>query len=999
MSRMRRSHTFLLALILLAACAPRSAARPQPPPVGASDAQWVESTLDRLTLRQKAAQLVIPRIPGGFLPTDGDAWDRIRGWVQQDGIGGVIATIGPPMEQAVKFNALQELSDVPLIVTADMEHGPGQLLNGGVVLPYGLENGGATAFPPLMALGAAGDATLAYELGRITAAEARAVGVHMTYAPVVDVNNNPANPIINTRSYGADPALVARMATAHIRGLQDNGMLATAKHFPGHGDTGTDSHIELPVITVSKARADSIELVPYRAAIDAGVAAVMTAHIAFPALTGDSLPATLSGEILTGLLRDELGFGGIITTDAMDMGAIVRNYGTTVAPIMALRAGADLLLQVNPSDVGPVIDAIVAAVERGELTEARLDESVRRLLEAKARLGLHRSRTVDLARVPSLLATAAHGEVADDISNRSITVVRDRDRMLPLLARRVLSIVYADDPDPFAGRVLQRALAERLPGLRTALLDAGASAAELDAVRRQAQEADVILFSPFVRVRAYKGELAVAQQVGDLINEFARTRPTLVAAFGNPYLLSQFPAASTYLLAWGQTEPSQRAAARAITGQIAIGGRLPIPIPGVAAIGDGLSIPKAAGASPSSPLLRRSTPAPPPPGLAPPEQVGMARGLNVRIDSIVRVGILGGAAPGAAVAVGRHGQLVHLAGYGKLDLSGSGAIVTDSTIYDLASLTKVVATTTAVMVLYDDGKLDVDQPVSTYLPEWGDGTEKRRVTVRNLLQHDSGLPAWSALFRNVRGKHAFLERIAATPLAYEPGARTLYSDLGAILLGLIVERVSGTPLDVFVQERVFGPLGMRDTGFNPIWWLGSETVNDDGDEAALRGRIAPSETPGEADDFRFVQGNVHDENAYAIGGVAGHAGLFSSARDLAVFAQMILNGGYSGDRRIVREATVREFTRRASETSTRALGWDTPGSESSAGEYFSARSFGHTGFTGTSLWIDPERDVFVVLLTNRVKVSPDNQQHVPLRRDLADAVQKAIRDMPVEKRK
>jgi CubicO group peptidase (beta-lactamase class C family) len=251
----------------------------------------------------------------------------------------------------------------------------------------------------------------------------------------------------------------------------------------------------------------------------------------------------------------------------------------------------------------------------------------------------------------------------------------------------------------------------------------------------------------------------------------------------------------------------------------------------------------------------------------------------------------------------------------------------------------------------------------------------------------------------VRGKHAFLERIAALPLAYEPGSRTLYSDLGAILLGLIVERVADTPLDVFVQERVFGPLGMRDTGFNPIWWLDSTILSDDGDGAALRGRIAPSETPDDADGFRFVQGNVHDENAYAIGGVAGHAGLFSSARDLAVFAQMILNGGHYGGRRIVREETVRAFTQRASTASTRALGWDTPGPESSAGEYFTTNSFGHTGNTGTSLWIDAERDLFVVLLTNRVNVSPDNQHHVPLRRDLADAVQKAILDMPVMKRK
>ncbi|MGH7504632.1 MAG: serine hydrolase, partial [Longimicrobiales bacterium] len=727
-------------------------------------------------------------------------------------------------------------------------------------------------------------------------------------------------------------------------------------------------------------------LVPFRAAIEAGVSAVMSAHIAFPALTQDSIPATLNPAILTGLLREELGFDGLIVTDAKDMGAIVRGYGTTVAPVLALRAGADLLLQVNPSDVAIVIDAIVAAVERGELTEDRLDRSVRKLLEAKAELGLHRRRTVDLERVPQLLSTDDHLAVAAEIAERSITVIRDRDRMLPLLARRVLSIVYTDDPDPFAGRVLQRALDERLPRLRTAMLDAAASPAELGAVRDLAKEADVILFSPFVRVRAYKGELAIARQVADLVNQFSNTRPTLIASFGNPYLLSQFPAASTYLLAWGQTEPSQRAAARAITGAIDVTGRLPIPIPGVASMGDGMTIPLVAvGALPSSPLLRRPDTRPPRMASARPEDVGMAADLNARVDSIMRFGILSGAAPGAAVAIGRHGRLVHMRGYGRLDAQSAAGNVTDSTIYDLASLTKVVATTSAIMVLVEEGRVHLDAPVSDYLPEWGGSPEKRRVTVRNLLLHDAGLPAWSALFRSARGKRAFLERIAAIPLDYEPGTKTVYSDLGAILLGLIVERVADAPLDVFVQERVFGPLGLRDTGFNPIWWvdapIGVASADDEGDQ--LRERIAPSESDG--DGFRYTQGNVHDQNAYAIGGVAGHAGLFSSARDLAVFSQMMLNGGFYGGRRILSEETVREFTRRHSKASTRALGWDTPGPGSSAGAFFSPSSFGHTGFTGTSIWIDPERDVFVILLTNRVNISRENQRHVALRRDLADA--------------
>lgn len=576
--------SMILLSLTLCACAPRSSRS-----TGSDDA-WVESTLQRLSLRDKVAQLVMPRIPGGFLAVDAPAFERIRGWIEDQHVGGVIATIGPPMEAATTFDLLQSLSGIPLLVTADLEDGPGQLLNGGVVLPYGFENGGATRFPPLMALGATGEEAFAYALGRISALEGRAVGVHMTFAPVVDVNNNPANPIINTRSFGAEPRLVARMAAAHVRGVQEHGMLATAKHFPGHGDTGTDSHIELPIITVGRARADSIELVPYRAAIDAGVSAIMTAHIAFPALTGDSIPATLARPILTGLLREDLGFDGIITTDAMDMGAIVRNYGATVAPVMALAAGADLLLQVPGNDVATVIDAVVEAVRRGELSESRIDASVRRLLAAKARLGLHRNARVDLTRVPFEVSRAEHLAIAQEAADRSITLARDETRMIPLREGRTLAIVYAGYADPYAGRVFTRTLDAALPDLRTITLESRPSATELESLRSAAEQADRIIFAPFIRVGAYRPDLSVADSVAAAVTDLARQKPLVLVAFGNPYVLGQFPHIGTYMLAWGQGDVSQRAAARALTGQIAITGRLPIPIPPFHAIGDGITV-------------------------------------------------------------------------------------------------------------------------------------------------------------------------------------------------------------------------------------------------------------------------------------------------------------------------------------------------------------------------------------------------------------------------
>jgi beta-N-acetylhexosaminidase len=495
---------------------------------------------------------------------------------------------GPPLEIAAKLNAIQGMARIPLLVTADMEHGPGQILAAGTILPYGLENGGGTRFPPIMSLGATRDEKLAYELGRITALEARAAGVHVTFAPVVDVNNNPNNPIINTRSYGAEADLVGRLAAQHIRGLQDHGMIATAKHFPGHGDTGVDSHVDLPIIAVNKERADAVELPPYRAAIENQVGAVMSAHIAFPALTGDSIPATLNPRILTGLLRNELHFNGLVFTDAMDMGAIVKTYGREHSNVMALKAGADVLLQPYQQDLPMIIGAIEKAVQSGELSEARLDEAVRRQLLMKQRLGLHTQRLVDLARVSDVIARPEHLRIAQDAADRSITVARDAQKLLPLRGR-ILSVVYTDDYDPFAGRQFQGALRAGRAETRTMLLNSTSTDADISRFTAMADSADVVLFSPYIRVSAGKNDLVIPGHVATAVAAIAARKPLVVTAFGNPYVLAQFPDISTYVLAWGQTEVSQRAAARALLGEISITGKLPISIPPYHKFGEGLT--------------------------------------------------------------------------------------------------------------------------------------------------------------------------------------------------------------------------------------------------------------------------------------------------------------------------------------------------------------------------------------------------------------------------
>ena len=401
----------------------------------------------------------------------------------------------------------------------------------------------------------------------------------------------------------------------------------------------------------------------------------------------------------------------------------------------------------------------------------------------------------------------------------------------------------------------------------------------------------------------------------------------------------------------------------------------------------------------TTPARRPGVQLPPPASVQPPEpaQAGMAPDLGARLDSIVSAGIAGGAAPGVALAVGRRGRVVHLRGYGRIDAAPNAPPVTDSTMFDLASLTKVVATTTAVMILEDEGRLNLDAPIRTYLPELN-APGKAGITMRMMLTHTGGFEAFAPLWRDFRGRAGYLRQINERALAYAPGDSTVYSDWDFVLAGLIIERITGQTLEKFLKTRVWQPLKMRDTGYNPL--LSGAIPADSACTATFRAahpllaRIAMTEMDTV---YRrtHVHGIVHDENACALGGVAGHAGLFSSARDLAAFGQMLLGNGQHGGVRVIQPATVARWTARQTRRSSRALGWDTPAARSSAGRYFSPRSFGHTGFTGTSIWIDPERGLFVVLLTNRVNPTRSNMRHEALRRDVADAVQSAILDAPL----
>ncbi|HEV2734785.1 MAG TPA: glycoside hydrolase family 3 N-terminal domain-containing protein, partial [Longimicrobiaceae bacterium] len=541
---------------------------------------WVDSTLAGLTLRQKVAQLVIPWVGGEYAAVASPEFERVARWVEEDGIGGVVISIGLPHSYAAKLNELQRRARVPLLVTTDMENGPGMRLAGVYSLPHLLPQGGGTVFPPVMALGAAGSDSLAFQAGRVVADEARAVGVHVTFGPVLDVNSNPANPIINTRSFGEDPERVARLGSAFVRGVRSGGLMTVAKHFPGHGNTATDSHIDLPVIAADRARLDSVELVPFRAAAEAGIDGMMIAHIAVTGVEGSGAPpASVSRHFVTEVLKDQLGFGGLVFTDAMDMGGVTRRYGATEPLVLALEAGADVLLQ--PLDVTAGIDAVVAAVRSGRVPEARIDRSVRRVLEAKARLGLPAGRLVELDDVDERVGTRPHRAVAAEIARRSITLARDGRGLVPLApGRRVLSVTYAEVADLLAGRAFDRELATGGARVSSARVDDRTGAAEFAALRRRADSADVIVASAYVSPREHRGTVGAGGGFPAFVEALsAAGKPVVAVSFGSPYLVSAFPSVPAYLLAWGGAEVSQQAAARALLGSAPITGRLPISIP------------------------------------------------------------------------------------------------------------------------------------------------------------------------------------------------------------------------------------------------------------------------------------------------------------------------------------------------------------------------------------------------------------------------------------
>jgi beta-N-acetylhexosaminidase len=911
----------------------------------------IDQLLQEMTLEQKVGQLFVVPAYGRFSNDSDPRQIRLERLIREYHIGGLIFMQGDVYGQAMLTNRLQAISELPLWISQDMEFGAAMRVSG------------TTRITPAMGVAATGDPANAYLKGKITAREAKALGVHQVFAPVLDVNNNPENPVINVRSFSADPAKVSLYGQYKINGIESEGVLATAKHFPGHGDTDVDSHLALPVIMHDYSRIDSLELYPFRSTIANGLRSVMSAHIAYPNISSnEGLPGTMDENILGRILRQNLQFDGLVVTDGLEMRGITDHYSPGEAVIRSLKAGADMML-ISP-DVETAINEILMAVERGELSEERIEQSVRKILQLKKEYGAFENRKIDLNALSTQINTPDYREAAASIARQSVTLLKDEKNLLPLRKadqQRILAVALADDRSGNTGSSFARELRRYHSNVSFHVLDQRTSLEEKSTILEEAEKADLIIIGSFIIVRSHQPMQVQPEQLQFLNQLISRDIPSMLIAFGNPYVVRDLPNTDAHLMAWSSNIDQVRNTVPSLFGGADIAGKLPIYIPDMYQIGDGLTLPQSA--------VRFDTP----------EAAGMSSEKLLEIDMIMQQAINDSVFPGGVVGVMKNGVLAWNEGYGYHDYTKTRRTEAND-IYDVASLTKPVVTTTAIMKLHSEGRVDVTDPVHRYIEEYSEG-EKRDITIEHLLLHTSGLPAFREYVDELQTREEIVHAVRNEPLINSPGEEYVYSDLGFILLAEIAEEISGMRIDSYIRSQVFYPMGMSSSFFNPKQ-VGRWVSN----------RIPPTEVDTT---YRHmtVRAEAHDERAWYMDGVAGHAGLFSSARDLGIYAYMLLNGGDYAGRNYLSPETIELFTSERSPINQRAYGFDRKSDGfSTAGELTGHDTFGHTGFTGTSLWIDPDEEIAIILLTNRAYPHRSYGREISrIRARIADAVMNSIK--------
>lgn len=904
--------------------------------------RWVDSVYSSLSKEEKIAQLMVIRAHSNLGP---DHVQQVSDLIKNYHVGALCFFQGGPVRQANLTNYYQSITKTPLMVTIDGEWGLGMRLDS------------VTKYPFQATLGALHDDKLVYEMGVAIGEQMKRIGVQVNYAPVVDVNNNPANPVIGYRSFGEDKYKVARLGTAYMKGMQAAGIMACAKHFPGHGDVAVDSHLDLPVINKSREELDTLELYPFRQLFKAGVGSVMIAHLSIPAIdSAANRPTSLSRNNVTDLLRNELYFEGLTFTDALEMKGVAKYFGGGEAAVEALIAGNDMLCL--PEDVPAAIEAVKKAIKEKRLRWKDIDKKVQRVLYAKYQLGLDKPPVVDTTNLLADL-NAKTESFRQRVAANVITVMTNGAGLLPFVASGRMAYVGVGTQD--VNSFGQRLKADfNLDTYSLPYNDStGKAATILEAIKGGHYDRVIIGVHNFANKPA--NNYGISQAAVGLVNSL-QAYNAITFVFGNVYAAQNFCNASSTLVAmYEDDEAFQNAAADFLQGKLSAKGTLPVSVCNLA-YGTGIA-------------LNTFVPVGNTPEWAP-------------VDAIVQEGLARKAYPGAVVLAVQNGVIKYHKAFGRYEFDSASHPVTLESIYDLASVTKVSATTVSIMKLYEQGKLDLEKTLGDYLPVTV-GTDKAPLLIKDVLLHQAGLNPYISFYKetidNGTGQpspelyHDAPDSLFTIPVARNvwlrrdwndtmmkrivdsklgPHGKYVYSDNDFILLGKVVEAVTGLPLDQYVQNTFYRPMGLASTGFKP--WQ----------------RFTPNGiVPTEQENYfrrQLLRGYVHDEGAAMFGGVSGHAGLFSNAYDLSMLYQMLLNGGTFNGERYLNKGTIDLFTAYHSKISRRGYGFDKPEKDNDKRKepYPSAlaspQTFGHTGFTGTCVWVDPKADLVYIFLSNRV---------------------------------
>ena len=940
--------------------------------------RWVDSVFQKLSFKKKVGQLMVVRESNMQNGQPIFYTKELKKYIRKYGIGSICPFQGGAVDQAIILNELQQKSKIPLMVCIDGEMG------------LGMRVAAVNKFPDQLTMGAMDNPELVFAIGQAMAAQCKRLGIQVDYAPVVDINNNPNNPVIGYRSFGEDKWRVAQYGVQIMKGLQSQGVMATAKHFPGHGDVAVDSHLDLPVINKSLAELDTMELVPFKEIFKAGVGSVMIAHLSIPAIDSTpNLATSLSAKNVNGLLRQQLGFKGISFTDALEMKGVAKFFPQGQAGVQSLIAGNDMLCL--PGDIKGTIKEVKKAIKQGRFSEGELDERVKKVLLAKYNLGLSQKPIVDTTH----LLTDLNKEVPDmraAVALNAMTLLRlDKEDMLHPSIGKVAYIALGSNSNTTIGNQFVKDFKadQYNVGYKS---DANVLSDILTKIK--ANKYDKIYIGIHDYSKRPANNFGIPASIVDFANNIDKNFNTATVLFGNPYAVKFFSKAKNLAVAYEDDSIFQMAAFRALTQQADFKGHLPVTVSEAFPYNFGIK-------KNDNPIVY-------------PASVGMDASKLQVIDSIVDNAISAHAFPGCEVLIARKGKIAFYKNYGYLTYDSTQHVATND-LYDIASCTKISATTISIMRLVEEGKVSLDKTLGDYLPVFR-GSDNANMTIRNILLHQAGfmpdtffdrdyldkngnpLPGYFSPMKDAQHKLTVTEKMyfrqdqlpkidtAIREDKLGPANKYVYSDNDFIVLGDIVKAVTGKPLNQYAAENFYQPLQMHNTTFLPL------------ENGFTKKQIAPTENEKT---FRRQQlwGTVHDPRAALVGGVAGHAGLFSDAMDLSKLYLMLLNGGEINGKRYFQKATIDQWTSHNSAISRRGLGFDKPDRNNAnekdpyPSKYASSKTFGHTGYTGTCIWADPEQELLFIFLSNRV--FPDGGTNVKLgrlkvRENILDAAYQAI---------